>query len=498
MSMDVLQRFAIFLIPMLIAFFVLWLRYGVTQAILDLLAFNLCFDFDFAALMPGNIKVSMTYLLVIALTFVLLFKAIRSGRIQVNRTALFALSVSLLIALWIGVAFLVNRAGKWSIDSIVIYVIRVYWLHILLILVGMVLARRNQLKRFVAIFLAAALLVSIVSIIQTASDGQLLTHDRSDYYLGFLQPLGDKSVNRRDYTEQSVGFINAVQRIRFGSISFYRSSGTSLGSGEQLGIAAIITLYLALTKRRSKALYLSLSSLYLVGLITTFGRTQISIVFAVCFLLIIRFWKRFFSLSMLFAILIVLILAIGVTWRYFEPISTVVLANLDGFTGDRGGKEVGSLNGRTSLWLYVGSQIIKYPVFGSAEPITFFRAGWAIADDIDIGAHNSFLDLTYRTGVIPGLLFLWLYLLYLWRAFKFSSIKAIPTETRSVFVLLVLTGIILLVTQSMTTDLIFSPQVAALFWIPCGYVMAYQIRRDVEPHETSTLSNPQLASTDAG
>lgn len=487
--MDTLIRFAIFLVPMILAFLWLWWKYGVTQATLDLLAFNLWFDFDFAALLPGNIKLSVIYVLVLLLVFLQLLHALRRGVISVNQTTFLAVVLSFVIAVWIAIAFLVNFSNTWGIGRIAVYIVRVYWLHILLIIVGLQLAKGRQLRRFAKIFLVTGLLVSAVSVVQTASNGALLTNDRSPYYLGFLQPLGEKSIDRRDYTEQSVGFINAVQMIQFSNITFYRSSGTSFGSGEQLSASIIIALYFALTTRRLQILWFSIFIGYTVGLLTTFGRTQIAVVFVVCFFLALSRWRRLLSPSRLIPLIAILILTIGVVAAYFEPISTLVMANIDGFTGQRGSKEVGSLNGRTSLWLYVGTQIIRNPVFGSAEPITFRRAGWADADDIEIGAHNSFLDLAYRAGILPAFLLILLYLMYLWRSFVLSFKRTIPLEDRSIFGAFCLTGVMLIVTQSMTTDLIFAPQAAALFWIPCGYVMAFSRRID------AFVSNPSLSKS---
>src|SRR6266540_3804435 len=99
--------YALFLIPMTIAF--AWVSYmrGVKQALLDLLAFNLMFNFDFSALLPNNTNLLLQHVLLIAFVGVeILGLLVMGNRRLMWRTLLVFTAVGALL-LWLSMAIFV-------------------------------------------------------------------------------------------------------------------------------------------------------------------------------------------------------------------------------------------------------------------------------------------------------------------------------------------------------------------------------------------------------
>jgi O-antigen ligase len=109
-------------------------------------------------------------------------------------------------------------------------------------------------------------------------------------------------------------------------------------------------------------------------------------------------------------------------------------------------------------------------------PITLARAGWGSDDnpEIDLSTHNGFLEFAYRGGIAPAILFVLLLGFCLVRAFRLSRDKRLLADQRSQSFALAAAGagFILL---NLTLPLMYTLQVAALFWICCGYLAAYTV-----------------------
>jgi len=467
--------YALFLIPMAIAF--VWLSYtqSVKQALLDLLAFNLLFNFDFAALLPNNSNVLLIHLLLLVFVGLELLNLLTAKRFSLSVRAILIFLAAFLLLSWLGGAILVNKIGAVGARSVINYILRVYGLNTLFIIVGMRLAKSGDLERFGKVFLLASALVGVISIVQASSGGVLLTSERNDKYLGLFQPLGERAVNQRDLAEAVINYLYAIQTIRFGDLSFFRASGTFNGSYVSLCLAALMSLCL-LTSRKGNLVLPLFVTLFLsiAGFVAAFNRTAIvTFIFLAGLIFLVRFRALLSSrvilrwcMPILFAALIAVV--------FSRSLSTVVAANLDRFIGSRADREVSSLNGRSSLWAYVISEVRRSPIVGSGQAITLYRAGWGVDDNtnVDLTAHNSFLEFAYRGGIVPAVLFIILFCFCLLRSWKLFRNSMLPSRLRLIFftLLIAIVGIGLL---NMTASMMTVPQSAALFWILCGYLATY-------------------------
>jgi F0F1-type ATP synthase membrane subunit c/vacuolar-type H+-ATPase subunit K len=468
--------YALFLIPMMIAFVWVSIKRTVKQALLDLIAFNVLFNFDFSALLPNDTNLLLLHVLVIALVGLDFARALISGRLRTTRRVLWVLAAVILLLGWLSVATMIHRMPSWGVARTLNYVIRGYLLNGLFFYVGLQIATRARFERFGKILLVGSAIVGAIAIVQTVSGGALLTSDRADTYLGIFQPLGDKAIGRRDQAQAVINYIEIVKTIRFGGLSFYRASGTFEGAYVTLCMVALATLCLLTSKERRITPWLFLPLfLTFAGFVGAFNRTAI-VTFVVLglFVLLVRF-PALLAPRVLLRWFVPLACAALLAVVFIEPLSNVVAANLDGFFGSRGSREVASLNGRSTLWAYVFSEIRQHPIFGSGQSITLYRAGWGVNDnsDIDVSTHNSFFEFAYRGGLVPGILFVVLVSFCLLRSWALSRDRRLSPHDRLLFfVLFIVTSALVLL--NFTASMIIVPQVVALIWILCGYLARCQ------------------------
>lgn len=467
--------YALFVVPMIVAFLWIKRRHTTRQALLDLLAFNLLFGFDFAALLPNNLELLVIHLLLLAIVALEIPKVLSTGRIRLRRTTLYVFVLLAVFVSWASIALFVNHLHAWGIIRVMNYVARAYVLSALFFVVGIRLAKDGGLYRFVRIMLLASVLVGIVAIIQSASGGRLLSIDVGEYYLGVFQPLGEKAIQRRDLAETTINFLEGVRTIQLGDSSFYRAPGTFDGSYVTQCVLAIVALSFLTSNERtiSRWLFVPLV-LCIASFVVAINRSAIvAFAFTGAGVMLVQFrslgqWHVIRRWAIPLALLGLALLV------YLEPIESVVAVNLDGLFGARAESQVAAFNGRVSLWTYVLSEIGRNPVWGSSKPITLYRAGWKLDNnpEIDISAHNSFLEVAYRGGILPAFILFLLYGFCLLRTWKLTRRMTLPRPQRMIFLAL-LGGTAVLFIFNLTSSRMYVPQLGATFWIICGYVSAY-------------------------
>lgn len=466
--------YLLFVVPMSLAFVLIARRDGLTQALLDLIAFNLLFNFDFATLLPGSTGVTVVDLLIVLFVGYEFLKILAAGKARLNGRVALVLTALAIFTLWLSIAAYLNKDWDWG--RITVWMAHRYLLTALFVFVGLRLAKSNRLTRFGKILFTASVLVGCISIIQTASIGAWLTNDQSDNYLGIFQPLGSKAIATRDLAEQTISFVAVVRTVRFGSFSFYRAPGSFDGAADVLCVVAIIAFCL-LTTREKVSRWLFVPLLFsVIGFVVAYNRTAIVTFVAIAAAVAVIRLHSFRSRRVLMRWVIPIALAIPLAIVLIQPVSTVVAATLDGFFGQRGEREVGTLTGRTVLWSYVLPAIANSPIIGPGLPITLARAGWGTDDnpELDVGTHNGFLEYAYRGGIVPAILFVLFLGFCLVRSFRLSSIKRLAADQRAQCFALAaaMAGSILL---NLTLPLMYTLQEAALFWICCGYLAAYAV-----------------------
>ncbi len=467
--------YALFLIPMTIAFAWVSFARGMKQALLDLLAFNLFFSFDFSALLPNNTNLLLLHVLLIAFVGIGILGLLTRGRFRLTRRALLVFVAVAVLLLWLSMAIFVDKMTMWGVSRTLNYIVRGYLLNALFIGVGVYLAKYDRLERFGKIFLIAGAIAGLIAIVQTVSGGALLTNDKIDNYLGIFQPLGDKAIGRRDQAEAVINYLEIVKTIRFGELSFYRASAGFDGSYISFCVVALISLCLLISRDKHTSRWLFIPMvLSIAGFVAAFNRTAIITFVFLSFCAFLVQFRSVVSRRVLVRWLIPLAIAGLIALSFAAPIANVVAANLDGLFGSRADREVSSLSGRSSLWSYVVSEVWRSPIVGSGNPITLYRAGWGLNDnpEVDVSAHNSFLEFAYRGGIVPAMLFILLISFCIVRSFRLSRSKALQTHERNIFLALsfATVGLVLL---NLTASMIIVSQVAALFWILCGYLSAY-------------------------
>lgn len=473
--MDLL-RYAIFLIPMAAVFVWVAGRWGVRQALLDLIAFNLMFDFDFGAIIPGGIYFLLLHLLLIMF---LAYEGItwieRGFAVKVRVRTLLVLAIAALMTVWLVVAVFVNKAEAWGLARTAWNTTRQYVFSALFIFVGIRLAVDRSLIRFGKIFLVASGLNALVAIVQTASSGRWLTNIDSPYYLGVFQPLGSRFLERRALTEAGLDFTNTIRSIRFGDIVFYRGWGAFDGANSVMVSVAILALCLLLVaggRKRSLPLIVLFVLASLAMFVALYRTALIAFGLVVGVVLLIR-WRQLLTPRFIGRAAALLLVAGLVLLPFIRPISTIVAANLDGFFGSRA-VQIGSFNNRDKVWAFALKEIQRSPLVGSGVSLTYLNVGWGPNNnpEIDVGAHNSFIEYAYRGGVLPGLLLLALSGYTILRATRLARDQALPVEERGIFFAVAAALAGLFVTHLVGSQMAIA-QVAALFWIPCGYLAAY-------------------------
>ena len=464
--------YLLFLVPMSIAFIWIALSHGIKQALLDVLAFNLLFQFDFAAVLPGDLNVNVVDLLALALLGLTMGKILMAQRIRIRSGMVVPVLLLIFTMTWIGIAIIVNKAAYLGISGSIIIFFRVYFIGSALFFIGIQFTEKIFL-RFVSILMFAGVIVGLITIVQSISNGDLLWHGvGGDRYLGIFQPLGEERLDRLQLQENSLDYISAVRTIAFGSLNFFRGPGTYEGVFVVVVIVALWSFYFMSLRQKISTIWLYMSFILTVGgTIMTFNRTAIiTLLFMwIASLIFLRIGRL--NLRVLLRWLSFAGMCVGVVAVLWRPLLPAVQANLDGFFGERGKTQLENLSGRALLWPYVLSQIKEHPLRGTGEPITPARAGWGDVDDpdIDVSAHNMYLEIAYRAGVIPAVLFTYLALWLLWKTFALAKRKNVIAEQRLQAALICIAlGSMLLMNLS-APFLIMAPQLSALFWLLCGY-----------------------------
>ena len=146
----------------------------------------------------------------------------------------------------------------------------------------------------------------------------------------------------------------------------------------------------------------------------------------------------------------------------------------DSYFGEKAGRELNSLNGRVALWSIVLEQIAHNPLFGTNRPITMLEVSWGdnINPEFGLSTHNSFLEVAYNAGMPPAFLLATLFGLSFYRSVRLMLNRSTPPSERSLFLALFVALVAMFIINQ-TGDWMNTGQVAALFWLICGYLATY-------------------------
>ncbi|GAB4428630.1 MAG: hypothetical protein OHK0015_11730 [Chloroflexi bacterium OHK40] len=469
-----MMGYALFLVPMVVAFWILARRHGIRQALLDLIGFNLFFAFDFAALLPGEINLQLIHVLLVVYLGYEVACIARHGRIRVRLRYLVVLGLALLIVGWVALAAIDNRLATWGPVRVINYVVRIYLLSVLFLFVGAALARPERLRRFLLAFCLGGMAVGAIAVVQTASAGRLLTGDTTPRYLGVFQPEPLASFQARMEYYAATDYINQVRTLNLAGVTLYRAYGSFTGAIVSLCVGALIALCLLTSPDPMPRWMPAAFFLMAVGVGAAFVRTLLAtFVLLAAFVLVLRFRVVLTSRRTLSWLLPIagIMLIVGL---FLPPVQAAIAVTYDGFFGARAGREFASLNGRVALWAIVIEQIRRNPLFGTSHSITMLDVSWGSNANPEFGlsTHNSFLEVAYHAGVLPALILIWLYAFCLYRAARLILNQHYTRGERRLFLAL-LVSVMALTLVNQTGDWMNAGQVAALFWIICGCLATY-------------------------
>lgn len=466
--------YALFLIPMAVAFGLLARRHGIRQALLDLIAFNLFFSFDFASLLPGETSLQLLHVLLLGYMAYETLGWLQRGRYTVRLRFLLVLALALLLVGWVGIASFENRLGDWGPVRVVNYVVRVYLFSALFIFVGAALAHPDRLRRFLIVFCLGGMAVGAINLVQTVSGGRLLTGDTSPNYLGIFQPMGAEAFQARMSYLVQTDFIRQVRQVSIGGVTLYRAFGTFNGAIASLCASALVALCLITSRDRMPGWLPVALGLMVVGIVAAYVRTILAtFLLLAAMVLLLRFRAVLTSRQVVVRLLPMLCLAL-IVGLLLPPVQVALGVVYDSFFGAKAGREVASLNGRIPLWGIVLVQISSNPLFGTNRPITMLEVGWGDNANPEFGlsTHNSFLEVAYNAGVLPAVILAGLYAFCLVRSAVMLIDRRYSANERTLFLaLFVAVAALLIVNQ--TGDWMNAGQVAGLFWIICGCLATY-------------------------
>jgi O-antigen ligase len=136
----------------------------------------------------------------------------------------------------------------------------------------------------------------------------------------------------------------------------------------------------------------------------------------------------------------------------------------------------GSAQFRVGLWKVAGEAMRTHPVFGDG-PGNFYGAYREVitvhpelfAGYLFFGAHNAYFELTAEIGILGGLAYFVLTLLFATRGLYIATREGVDHDTK--FIALGLSaGLIAFVVNSFTSDTFQHPQSGLFFWILAGVV----------------------------
>jgi O-antigen ligase len=477
--------FAYFLVPMLIAYCLMARRHGHRQAIINLLGFNLLFDFDFGALMPGGFMLpAVLVLLGIFVVTELLAPRYRGTTLLGRRhlTSFVALGV---FAAWMTVVVCLNKMADWGIPRSAYYGFRQFGAAIAFFVVGARLARGGSIGQFFASFTVGCAFAALVGIVQTFSQGTLLTSNTGANYLGIFQPLPGRALDRRDVVESADSFVAAVRTISFGGVSFYRGWGPYDGAVQVYANCGLILLVMLLNRTSMNTTAAAVmfgtivigvvASFYRVGLVTFFG--------LLVWIFVVKFQRPSRLVAVFAPIVLVLLIAIAMS----PSATTAIAAQFDGLFGERARRETDSLNGRLQLWTVAAEDIGKSPLWGTGQTLTSYRAGWSQLDDpdIDISAHSTVLEYMYRAGVPAGVAYLACVFATLRKLRLLFRHKSLDRTARAYFEGMFY-GFLYIFISGLTASMQSTIQVGAFAWLIIGYVLTYRLS---QPSQRKTETN---------
>lgn len=465
--------YAFFLVPMAVTFLVIARRDGVRQALLDLIAFNLLFAFDFTALMPGDVNVQLLHVLLLIYLAYEVATAAQQGQLRVRLRFLLILALAAAMVGWVALATVENRLGEWGPIRVLNYVTRIYLFSTLFLFVGAALVRGNRLRRFLLVFCFAGMIVGGINVVQSASVGALLAGDTSPRYLGLFQPVGDATYQARMDYFAATDFINQVRKITVGGVIVYRAPGTFNGSSAALVAGALVALCL-FTSREPMPRWLPFAlGLMAAGVAAAFIRTMLATfaLLALC-VLVLRF-RHVLSSRRTLVWLVPMCFVVVLLSLFLPPVQTALGVIYDSFFGTKAGQELVSLNGRVALWSLVLGEIGRNALFGTNRPIIGLEVSWGNNSNPEFGlsTHNSFLEVAYNAGIFPALLLAVFFAFALLRATKLTANRQFSPAARSLFLAL-LVAVLALGIVNQTGDWMNTGQIAALFWIMCGFLAA--------------------------
>ena len=375
---------------------------------------------------------------------------------------------------------------------------------VVFLLAGIVLAWRplNVQRCILAILIGTFALEATIGVVQTASQGRLLTgfYNNNNLYLGFLSPLPRVMIPPVVSTEVSSG-ATTDNGIFVGSI--FRAVGTHLQANWFAvsmvgGIALCMGPMLVRQQPRWLRLWaMGAISLMLLALGLSFTRTGY-VAFAAMCVWYVMFWQGFYqrlrTMQIIFVITLIALVVLVIGGLSFDSVriklGETVVTRLQGMQQPL--EALVQENFRIKLWRIAFDRVGDSPWFGVREPIKLQQINPYMPLNIDVPLHNQLVSSIYNGGYILGGFYLFTHFWLLWKSGQLKSHKKYKPmlETWAITANL---GFVGLAVESIGINWMAGASLPGLFWLLAGItVMQYRVIYVEEPSVVPVASHPPM------
>ncbi|MFZ2975160.1 MAG: O-antigen ligase family protein [Candidatus Moraniibacteriota bacterium] len=315
-----------------------------------------------------------------------------------------------------------------------------------------ILTSRERMIKTLTVLVLSASLASIIGIIQFSSQFFWSHEEISNFYLNFIGPIfwGE---NLAQMVARYPSFLVGVSgQNYFRSIAVFPDPHAfSLFLGMVLPFSVILFF-----SSKKKILWVFSFGVIFVANILTFSRGGYVAIAMGLAIFIFVFWKRMIwkhrIVSSLMVIFFILMFSVP------GPVSQRFVSSFDSYEG--------SNMGRIAMWQKSWEIIQKKPFFGTGIGNFSLEVDNEINYRNPIYAHNTYLDIAVETGILSGLVWIFVSLITFWNFWVFSKKDMIYSGF--------FTSLAVFSVHSLVETGLYSPIILALFLVTISFYPKYE------------------------
>ena len=329
----------------------------------------------------------------------------------------------------------------------------------------------RKTRLFFTVLSASAALSGIIAVIQTITNGNLLSGVFTNHrFLGFLFPFPP------EVTQENVAVLQAhfwFDGIFRGHGMFYRANGFGAFMSVVVGITWGMFRF---SRPKLRLMFLVLLLAEIAGVIVSFSRTAwVAVLFSIFIAVCIEGFfggrrKQFLRIFRMAMYIFLLLLSIVI-------ISLQIPSIADRFSTVSGFQNVGEVSWRIEIWKKALHAIIDHPILGTGNQIVTTIPVGGI--DSGFGSHNLFVGIAFETGLLSFFIFLFfVFCLFLtsWKGYRYSN--ELQDKMISFAILI---GSVDLIIVGMGTSIFDIENIIVIFWfmLAAAINMQYRIKNNI-------------------